>query len=65
MASVCAGSLSLHDAGVRLGSGPAAGVAIGLLENKEKEGGSGKSRKEDHMILTDLLGLEVFFLNFV
>ncbi|XP_050354461.1 polyribonucleotide nucleotidyltransferase 1, mitochondrial isoform X1 [Nymphalis io] len=46
MASVCAGSLALLDAGVALAA-PAAGVAVGLV-----------TRDNDYRILTDLLGIE-------
>jgi polyribonucleotide nucleotidyltransferase len=46
MASVCAGSLALMDAGVPLKK-PVAGIAMGLI----KEG-------DDHAILTDILGDE-------
>lgn len=43
MASVCAGSLALYDAGVPIEE-PAAGVAIGLMTSED-----------DYRILTDLL----------
>lgn len=49
MASVCAGSLALLDAGVEITS-PAAGVAIGLLK-----------RGEDYRVLTDISGFEDYF----
>ncbi|XP_045511819.1 polyribonucleotide nucleotidyltransferase 1, mitochondrial [Pieris brassicae] len=52
MASVCAGSLALLDAGVELLS-PAAGVAIGLVSKPDEKGNIG-----DYRILTDLLGIE-------
>ncbi|CAH4038126.1 unnamed protein product [Pieris brassicae] len=52
MASVCAGSLALLDAGVELLS-PAAGVAIGLVSKPDEKGHIG-----DYRILTDLLGIE-------
>lgn len=48
MASVCAGSLALLDAGVPLKSS-AGGVAIGMISDE-----SGEKNK----ILTDLLGIE-------
>jgi len=53
MASVCAGSMALMDAGVGIDY-HAAGVAMGLFKvpSKTEEG------KEDYMILTDILGLE-------
>lgn len=49
MASVCGGCLALLDAGVPLKS-PVAGVAMGLMLDE--------SDKEEHVILTDILGLE-------
>ncbi|CAG0901104.1 unnamed protein product [Cyprideis torosa] len=55
MASVCAGSLALMDAGVPV-PGPAAGVAVGLVTK-----GDVRSIPDDdleYLILTDLLGLE-------
>ncbi|XP_063627849.1 polyribonucleotide nucleotidyltransferase 1, mitochondrial [Cydia splendana] len=52
MASVCGGSLALLDAGVPL-TGPAAGVAIGLVTQAD-----GNSHVADYRILTDLLGIE-------
>lgn len=58
MATVCAGSLALFDAGVPL-QRAAAGAAIGLFSNeiinKEESGNS------NYILLTDLLGLEDFF----
>ena len=48
MASACVGSLAMYDAGIKLKS-PVAGVAIGLIEDKEKK---------DYKILTDILGIE-------
>ncbi|CAJ0927590.1 unnamed protein product, partial [Mesorhabditis belari] len=50
MASACAGSLALYDAGVPL-KAPVAGVAIGLMTNDEKP-------DEKYQILTDILGIE-------
>lgn len=50
MASVCAGSLALLDAGVQL-KAPAAGVAMGLFVDEERD---------DYRILTDINGLEDF-----
>ncbi len=46
MASVCGGSLSLMDAGVKI-KAPVAGVAMGLVSEGDR-----------HAILTDILGLE-------
>lgn len=46
MATVCAGSLSLMDAGVPIKS-PVAGIAMGLIKEKDKQ-----------TILTDILGVE-------
>ena len=51
MASVCASSLSLMDAGVPI-KAPVAGVAMGLIKDEE----SGKV-----VVLTDIQGLEDFF----
>ncbi|XP_055679387.1 polyribonucleotide nucleotidyltransferase 1, mitochondrial [Lutzomyia longipalpis] len=52
MASVCAGSLALMDAGVPV-SAPAAGVAIGLVTKCEDT-----KHLEDYRLLTDILGIE-------
>ncbi|CAG9128221.1 unnamed protein product [Plutella xylostella] len=49
MASVCAGSLALYDAGVPL-CAPAAGVAVGLVTRYDDAG-----HIADYRILTDLL----------
>ena len=49
MASVCAGSLALMDAGVEI-EGHAAGIAMGLLKNANNE----------YKLLTDILGFEDF-----
>ncbi|KAF6037154.1 PNPT1 [Bugula neritina] len=51
MASVCAGSLALLDAGVPI-KRPAAGVAMGLITKTNNR------KIEKHCILTDILGLE-------
>ncbi|RZF43079.1 hypothetical protein LSTR_LSTR001257 [Laodelphax striatellus] len=56
MASVCAGSMALMDAGVPI-SCHAAGVAIGLLSKYEE---NDTKHMEDYCILTDLLGIEDF-----
>lgn len=54
MATVCAGSMALMDAGVPI-SAPAAGVAIGLVTKYE----NGDTKHiEDYRILTDQLGIE-------
>ena len=58
MASVCAGSLALYDAGVTLSSGHVAGIAIGLITNGSNMN-DGKSN-EDYLILRDINGLEDF-----
>ena len=49
MASVCAGSLALMDAGVNIDS-PMAGVAIGLIQHND-----------EYRILSDISGLEDYF----
>ncbi|XP_012276003.1 polyribonucleotide nucleotidyltransferase 1, mitochondrial [Orussus abietinus] len=54
MASVCAGSLALMDAGVPI-SAAAAGVAIGLVTKYSQEN---PDVIEDYRILTDILGIE-------
>lgn len=54
MASVCAGSLSLMDAGVPI-SRPVAGIAIGLMTH---QGYDTKNHSEDFKILTDIQGPE-------
>lgn len=51
MATVCAGSLALLDAGVPLIE-PAAGVAIGLVTKYSKED---ENKLDDYRILTDIL----------
>lgn len=53
MASACAGSLALYDAGVEL-ENPVGGVAIGMIQEKDDSG------NEKYEILTDLLGIEDF-----
>ncbi len=55
MASVCASSLSLMDAGVPLKK-PVAGIAMGLIA-KTKEVNK-QTIIEDYIILTDILGME-------
>lgn len=54
MAAVCGSTLSLMDAGVPITS-PVAGIAMGLV-----------SKNEDHVVLTDIAGLEDFagFMDF-
>lgn len=54
MATVCAGSLALMDAGIQI-TAPAAGVAIGLVTKYENED---TKHIEDYRILTDQLGIE-------
>ncbi|XP_014240818.1 polyribonucleotide nucleotidyltransferase 1, mitochondrial [Cimex lectularius] len=54
MASICAGSLALLDAGVPITS-PAAGVAIGLITKYE---GNDTKHIQNYKILTDILGIE-------
>ncbi len=54
MASVCATSLSLMDAGVPIKKS-AAGIAMGLITKNKEEGGK---RKENYKILTDIQGPE-------
>ncbi|CAG2114570.1 unnamed protein product, partial [Medioppia subpectinata] len=49
MASVCAGSLALMDAGVEIAA-PVAGVAMGLVKHGD-----------DYRVLTDIMGLEDHF----
>ncbi|RWS07529.1 Polyribonucleotide nucleotidyltransferase 1-like protein [Dinothrombium tinctorium] len=64
MASVCAGSLALLDAGVNI-LAPAAGVAIGLLSRTKKAHNEDNSSDNDrsgeeseYKVLTDILGIE-------
>lgn len=54
MATVCAGSMALMDAGVPISS-PAAGVAMGLITKYEN---NDTKHIEDYRILTDQLGIE-------
>uniref|UniRef100_A0A1A9W827 polyribonucleotide nucleotidyltransferase n=1 Tax=Glossina brevipalpis TaxID=37001 RepID=A0A1A9W827_9MUSC len=54
MATVCAGSMALMDAGVPVCS-PTAGVAIGLVTKCEN---NDTKHLEDYRILTDILGIE-------
>lgn len=54
MATVCAGSMALMDAGVQI-SAPAAGVAIGLVTKYENDD---TKHIEEYRILTDQLGIE-------
>lgn len=54
MATVCAGSMALMDAGVPI-LAPAAGVAIGLVTKYENDD---TKHIEDYRILTDQLGIE-------
>ena len=56
MASVCAASLALMDAGVDIAE-PAAGIAIGLLTERDATDSSIKR----HTLLTDILGFEDFY----
>lgn len=62
MASTCAGSLALLDAGVPI-SNPVAGVAMGiLLKNYSDEEITAKKEMnytEDYVILTDLFGISL------
>lgn len=51
MASVCAGSLALLDAGVQL-KAPVAGLALGLFLSDDQN---------NHKILTDLTGMEDYY----
>lgn len=54
MATVCAGSMALMDAGVPI-TAPAAGVAMGLITKYQ---GDDTKHIEDYKILTDQLGIE-------
>ncbi|KRZ06647.1 Polyribonucleotide nucleotidyltransferase 1, mitochondrial [Trichinella zimbabwensis] len=56
MASVCAGSLALMDAGVPTKSS-VSGVAIGLMSKQGDENGN----ISDYRLLTDIAGIEDFF----
>ncbi|XP_076756679.1 polyribonucleotide nucleotidyltransferase 1 isoform X2 [Xylocopa sonorina] len=53
MASICAGSLALMDAGVPI-SAAVAGVAMGLIYNSDNI----ESEEENYKILTDISGIE-------
>ncbi|KAL0331947.1 UNVERIFIED_CONTAM: Polyribonucleotide nucleotidyltransferase 2, mitochondrial [Sesamum calycinum] len=53
MASVCAGSMALMDAGIPLGE-PVAGLSVGLVSETDPSTGE----ITDYRILTDILGLE-------
>jgi polyribonucleotide nucleotidyltransferase len=55
MASVCAGSLALMDAGVPLKS-PVAGISIGICSELDADGGITR-----HQLLTDIIGWEDAF----
>ncbi|OUC41678.1 putative polyribonucleotide nucleotidyltransferase, partial [Trichinella nativa] len=55
MASVCAGSLALMDAGVPTKSS-VSGVAIGLMSKQDENGNI-----SDYRLLTDIAGIEDFF----
>lgn len=57
MASVCAGSLSLMDAGVKVKE-HVAGVAMGLISDQHSSSGEGEAN--NNHILTDILGFEDF-----
>lgn len=57
MASVCAGSLSLMDAGVRL-TEHVAGVAMGLISDQDSDHRVDFSDASRYSILTDILGFE-------
>ena len=57
MASVCAASMALMDAGVELEE-HAAGVAIGLFTDRNSEN---ETVIEKHALLTDILGFEDFY----
>jgi polyribonucleotide nucleotidyltransferase len=53
MASVCAGSMALMDAGVGIET-HAAGVAMGLFKNPKSD----LSKEDEYLVMTDILGLE-------
>jgi polyribonucleotide nucleotidyltransferase len=57
MATVCAASLALMDAGVPLKK-PAAGIAMGIIVGKGEEG---KGKEQTYKILTDIQGPEDHF----
>lgn len=60
MATVCAGSLALMDAGVPI-STPAAGIAMGLVTKYNEEN---PNELDDHRILTDILVIFFIWLRF-
>lgn len=60
MASVCAGSLALMDAGVEISS-PLAGVAIGLIKQPEDSAEASEKDEDQFRILTDINGMEDYF----
>lgn len=64
MASVCAGSLSLMDAGVNIKE-HVAGISIGLISNLGETtfGNFSKTsfKEDEHLLLTDILGFEDYF----
>jgi polyribonucleotide nucleotidyltransferase len=57
MASVCGGTLAMLDAGVPLAA-PVAGVAMGLILEKQDSETGGDDREPRFLILTDILGSE-------
>lgn len=57
MASVCGSSLSLMDAGVPIKK-PVAGIAMGLIAKLNPAKSGTKSKIEDYVVLTDIMGLE-------
>ena len=59
MASVCAGCLAMRDAGVPL-TRSVAGVAMGLILEKEDGAGAGPGAISKFAVLTDILGSEDF-----
>lgn len=58
MASVCGSSLSLMDAGVPI-SAPVAGLAMGLVVNSNTKHET-RNTKNNHVILSDIAGIEDF-----
>ncbi len=58
MATVCAGSMALMDAGIPILT-PAAGVAVGLVTRNNTTSNDGKNFEVgEHNVLVDILGLE-------
>jgi polyribonucleotide nucleotidyltransferase len=57
MASACAGSLALYDAGVKL-KAPVAGIAIGIFHKDGEVYKPEESGDLEDVILTDLMGME-------